>query len=100
MSSRSAALLARAAMFRLEALEPRRFLSVGDSITEAIPLDAEAGTRVSGVYTSETMLFTFEAQAGEQYVFNARDYPTEIKVLAEDGQTVLLDAKWEHNIQW
>jgi len=48
MSSRSEAVLARAAMFELEALEPRRFLSAGDSVVEAIALDVEAGVQFHG----------------------------------------------------
>src|SRR5436309_2109200 len=100
MSSRSVAAAARAAMFALEALEPRRFLSAGDTAGEAIRLDAEGGVTLAGVFASDTVWFSFDAQAGEEFILRDREIADQMTVLSEDGQTVLLNAQWYYPFHW
>src|SRR5882724_11077978 len=89
MSSRSEAVLARAALFALEALEPRRLLS-GD-VGEPIQIDTN-GTAIAGSYEGgSSVRLLFNAQAGEHYVFFHQHQDTvRMSVLSEDGDAVLV----------
>jgi len=88
-------------MFALEALEPRRFLSAGDSVAEAIPIDVATGARITGRLEGPgTVYFSFDAQGGMPYIFAAQNYPGRMQVLAEDGQKVIADAEEDDFIQW
>src|SRR5438445_3264703 len=90
MSSRSEAVLARAALFALEALEPRRMLSAGD-VGEPIQIDTN-GTAITGSYDDggSSVRLLFNAQAGEHYVF-FHQYQDRVRmsVLSEAGDAVL-----------
>jgi hypothetical protein len=89
MSSLSVAAAARAELFALEALEPRRLLSAGD-VGEPIQIDAN-GTTIAGSYEGESSVrLIFDAQAGEHYVFFHQYQDTvRMSVLSEDGDAVL-----------
>src|SRR6185436_4792504 len=97
MSLQSAARLARAAMFRLEALEPRRFLS-GDAL-EPITIDP-SGTQLSGSFDGGSIVrVAFQAEASAHYVFYKSD-PNFIRmsILSEDGEESLaVAASTEHH---
>src|SRR5436190_4870018 len=93
MSSRSAALLARAAMFALEALEPRWLLS-GDVAGEIIPIDIEAGVGLRHLFDhSSVVQMSFEAREGTSYLFTMPDYlPPRLTLIAQGDPTPLVRA--------
>src|SRR4051812_45540862 len=105
MSSRSAARLARAAMFQLEALEPRRFLSA-DSLESEEPGTLPAQTvelvdhRSTGVYpeTNASGWFSFHAEAGMLYSIGSGLQNLHMVVYAPDGQTQIAESWFQQVI--
>src|SRR3954466_15112054 len=97
MSSHNQALLARAALFRLEALEPRWLLSAGGSIAEAIPLDIEAGAQISGEIYNEW--YAFSAEEGKQYFFSADSWNFSVDLRSSD-EAVLAHVDRSRGLLW
>jgi hypothetical protein len=90
MSSLSAAAAVRAAMFALEALEPRRFLSGPGAVTETISLDIEAGLPLSGTLeVGQTISFEFQVTAGTQYFIKHSGWRTRASLLSEQYGSLL-----------
>src|SRR3954471_23900453 len=100
MSSRSAALLARVAMFELEALEPRRFLSADGVGQEQIGIPTDAiGLRGHGWAefhpATDTGWFSFEAQAGIVYNIRNTYHNLRMLVYAPDGATRVAESQFD-----